>query len=172
MRNHDLVFLKHFSQVIAILFGIMVALILLGLWFNSQQEIEPNESAQQRKVERIAPVGAVYAGDTGMAAAQEAQRLAAEAAKGVVAYGGTLDGTVIFANLCGACHNSGAGGAPLMTKAAWAGRTGVGLDTLVKHAIEGYDGPEEGVMPARGGNASLNDEQVRAAVQYMLDNLK
>ena len=41
----------------------------------------------------------------------------------------------------------------------------------MKHATVGYQG-ENGVMPARGGNLSLSDEQVRASVQWMLDNLK
>jgi cytochrome c5 len=46
-----------------------------------------------------------------------------------------------------------------------------GMDTLVKHAVEGYQGPA-GLMPAKGGNPSLTNEQVASTVQWMVDNLK
>ncbi len=171
MRNHDLVFLKHFSQVIAILVGITLALILLGLYINSQLEPEPNPVAEKATAERIRPVGAVYAGSTGAAAQAAAKAAAAAAAAGQVAYGGTLDGGEIYAQLCTACHTAGAGGAPKLEKAAWTARLAQGMETLDKHAIEGYQGAN-GIMPARGGNPSLTDEQVKVTVQWMVDNLK
>ncbi len=171
MRNHDLVFLKHFSQVIAILVGITLALILLGIYINNQLEPEPNPVAERATLARIQPVGGVYAGSTGAAAQAAAKAAAAAAAAGQVAYDGTLDGSVIYANLCGACHTAGAGGAPKLEKAAWAARIAQGMDTLNKHAIEGYQG-SAGIMPAKGGNPSLTDEQVAATVQWMVDNLK
>ena len=46
-----------------------------------------------------------------------------------------------------------------------------GLDTLVKHATEGFTG-KKGVMPPRGGNPSLNDAQVKATVEWMLTQVK
>ena len=171
MRNHDLVFLKHFSQVIGFLVVITIALILLGMYFNSQQEPEPNPVAERATVERIRPVAAVYAGSTGAAAQAAAKAAAAEAAAGQVAYEGTLDGSVIYGNLCSACHGSGAGGAPKLEQAAWTARIAQGMDVLNEHAINGYQGPA-GLMPAKGGNPSLSDEQVVATVQWMVDNLK
>lgn len=171
MRNHDLVFLKHFSQVIAILVGITVALIFLGLYINSQLEPEPNPVAERATEQRLRPVGGVYAGSTGAAAQAAAKAAAAAAAAGQVAYDGTLDGSVIYANLCGACHTAGAGGAPKLEKAAWAARIAQGADTLHKHAIEGFTG-SAGVMPPKGGNPSLTDEQVIATVDWMVENLK
>lgn len=171
VRNYDLVFLKHFSQVIVFLVGVTIALILLGLYFNSRAEVEPSAAAQAATAERLRPVGAVYAGATGAAAAAAAKAAAAEAAKGQVAYGGTLDGGEIYQALCGACHTAGAGGAPKLEKAAWVARIAQGVDTLNKHAIDGFQG-SAGLMPARGGNPALSDEQVVATVQWMLDNLK
>lgn len=169
--NHDLAFLKHFSMVIAFLMVVTVALIGFAFYMHGTAPHEPDPRAQQRVAERIQPVGGVYAGETGaaaMAAAAEAARLAAASQ---VAYDGTLDGSVIYSNLCGACHTSGAGGAPMLTRAAWSARTAQGVETLVKHAIEGFQGPA-GLMPARGGNPALTDEQVEATVKWMLDNLK
>ena len=171
MRNHDLVFLKHFSQVIGFLVAITIALILLGLYFNNAQEFDPSPTADAATVERIRPVGGVYAGSTGAAAAAAAQAAAAEAAAGQVAYDGTLDGAVIYNNLCSACHGSGAGGAPKLERAEWTARIAQGMETLDKHAIEGFTGAT-GMMPAKGGNPSLSDEQVIATVQWMVDNLK
>ena len=172
VRNHDLVFLKHFSQVIAVLVGITIALILAGMYINTLKPAEPNPVAIAATEARIRPVGAVYAGETGAAAQAAAAAAAAEAAKGQVAYGGTLDGSAIYGQLCTACHAAGVGGAPKLEKAAWAARMGVGAATLAKHAIEGYDGPGEGLMPARGGNPSLTDEQVTATVDWMLTQIK
>jgi len=168
VRHHDLVFLKHFSQVIAILVGITIALIILGFYINGLKPAEPNKRAVAATLERIQPAGAVYAGATG-AAAQAAA--AAEAAKGAVAFDGTLDGAVIYNGVCTGCHGSGALGAPMLAKAAWAPRIAQGIDTLHKHAIEGYKGPA-GVMPAKGGMTALSDEQVKATVDWMLANLK
>jgi cytochrome c5 len=171
VRNHDLVFLKHFSQVIAILVAITLALILLGIYINGKLEPEPNPVAEKATAERIRPAGGVYAGSTGAAAAAAAKAAAAAAAAGQVAYDGTLDGSVIYANLCGACHTAGAGGAPKLERAAWAARIAQGADVMNKHAIEGYQGAA-GIMPAKGGNPALTDEQVIATVQWMVDNLK
>ena len=168
MRHHDLVFLKHFSQVIAILVGITIALILLGFYINGLKPVEPNKAAIAATKERIQPLGAVYAGATG-AAAQAAA--AADAAKGAVAFDGTLDGAVIYGAVCTGCHGTGALGAPTLTTAAWTARIAQGADTLHKHAIEGYKGPA-GTMPAKGGMAALSDEQVKATVDWMLQNLK
>jgi cytochrome c5 len=170
VRNHDLVFLKHFLQVIAFLVVVTIALILLGIYINGLKPAEVSEAKAVQISMAIQPHGAVYAGATGAAAQAEAKRLADEKAKGQIAYGGTLDGSVIFGNLCTGCHSNGAGGAPKMLKAAWAARVAQGKPTLYKHAIEGYN--NVGVMPARGGNPSLTDAQVSATVDWMLGNLK
>ena len=47
-----------------------------------------------------------------------------------------------------------------------------GVDTVYAHAINGYTGPDGGVMPARGGKPALTDEQVKATVDWMLTQLK
>jgi len=172
VRNHDAVFLKHFSQVIAILVGITIALILLGMYINSLKPAEANPVAEAALLARIQPVGAVYAGATGAAAQAAAASAAAEAAKGQVAYGGTLDGSTIYGNLCTGCHTAGVNKAPQLVKAQWAARVAQGVDTLHSHAINGFNGPDGGVMPAKGGNPALSDEQVKATVDWMLKNLK
>ena len=91
----------------------------------------------------------------------------AVAAASQVAYGGTTDGKTIYENLCTGCHTSGAGGAPKLDGAGIGARAAQGLELLVKHAIEGYTGTA-GVMPAKGGNPALTDEQVKATVEWMV----
>jgi len=170
VRNHDLVFVKHFLQVIAFLVVVTISLILLGIYINGRTPAEVSEAKAEQTRLAIQPHGAVYAGATGAAAQAAAKKALEETAKGKVAYDGTLDGSVIFGNLCTGCHTSGAGGAPKLEKAIWAPRLAQGKDTLHKHALEGYN--NIGVMPARGGNPSLTDAQVIATVDWMIGNLK
>ena len=65
----------------------------------------------------------------------------------------------------------GVGGAPTLDHGHWDARIAQGTDTLYTHAIEGFTGAA-GVMPARGGNPALTDEQMKATVDWMLANLK
>jgi cytochrome c5 len=103
---------------------------------------------------------------------QAAAEAAAKAAASQVAYGGTTDGKTIFGNLCQTCHLAGVAGAPKVgDKAAWAPRVAEGVETLIKHATEGYTG-KSGVMPAKGGNAALNDAQIKATVEWMVSQVK
>ena len=171
MRNHDLEFLKHFSMVIGFL--VLVTLGLIAAAFHLHGLIPPEVSpvAARQTAARIAPTGAVYAGATGAAAQAAAQAAALAAASSQQAYGGTLDGAVIYQNLCGACHTNGVGGAPTLTAGGMGARASKGTETLYKHAIEGFQG-EVGIMPARGGNPGLTDEQVIASVDWMLGNVK
>jgi cytochrome c5 len=178
MTKTDSVFLKQFSQIIAGLVAFTLILIVGAYIAHQRFYSDPERGigadraavALERADAQIKPIGALYAGEQGriaMLAAEEAER---KRLASMVAYGGTLDGSVIYQKLCVTCHAGGTGGAPLMTKAAWAARVSKGEETLIKHAIEGFKG-EAGVMPARGGNGSLNDEQVTVAVQWMLANL-
>ena len=76
-------------------------------------------------------------------------------------------GEKLFSSVCATCHTAGLMGAPkLGDKADWAPRIAQGKDTLYKNAIVGYQG-KFGVMPARGGSQA-SDEEVKAAVDYMV----
>ena len=171
MRNYDLDFLKKFSMVIGFLMALTVALIILAYSLQGTLRPEQDATAAKRQLHRIAPVGAVYAGQTGAAAQAQAVAAAAAKAASQVAYGGTMDGSVIYGQLCTGCHTSGAGGAPTLTAAGMGSRAGKGMETLYKHAIEGFQG-EAGVMPAKGGNPALTDDQVKVTVDWMMANLK
>ena len=75
------------------------------------------------------------------------------------------NGEAVYSGLCVACHGSGAAGSPKFgDKKAWGPRIAQGFDTLVKHATEGYK-----AMPPKGGDASLDPQEVARAVAYMAD---
>lgn len=82
--------------------------------------------------------------------------------------GGPKDGKTVYNTVCAGCHGAGVLGAPKFgDKGAWASRVGQGMPTLVSHAINGIR-----AMPPRGGSPSLTDDEVKAAVQYMVDGSK
>lgn len=77
-------------------------------------------------------------------------------------------GEKVFKSTCFMCHQTGAAGAPVFgNKADWAPRIAKGKDTLYQHALAGFTG-DKGTMPARGGNTSLKDDEVKAAVDFMV----
>jgi cytochrome c5 len=81
-------------------------------------------------------------------------------------------GKSVFSKTCSLCHAVGAAGAPKPgDHADWGPRIAQGMDVLYKHALEGFTGAK-GVMPARGGAATLSDDEVKAAVDYMVAQSK
>lgn len=78
-------------------------------------------------------------------------------------------GRAVWMGTCQACHANPMSDAPqVKDKAAWAPRVKKGRDALCRNALGGLTGPSGTEMPARGGNASLSDADVRRAVDYML----
>lgn len=78
-------------------------------------------------------------------------------------------GKSIYNKTCALCHAAGVAGAPKPGDTAdWGPRIEQGADVLYKHSIEGFTGAK-GMMPARGGAAALTDDEVKAAVDYMVD---
>jgi cytochrome c5 len=82
------------------------------------------------------------------------------------------DGQQVYQASCLACHDTGLAGAPkLGDKGQWAQRIAKGLDTLYASAVNGVQG-SAGAMPAKGGNPTLSDAEVKAAVEYMVARSK
>lgn len=79
-------------------------------------------------------------------------------------------GKEVYDAACFICHATGVAGAPKIgDSTGWAPRVALGNDTLYKHAIEGFMG-ETGLMPPKGGRMDFSDDDVKAAVDYMLTN--
>lgn len=78
-------------------------------------------------------------------------------------------GKSVYNKTCALCHAAGVAGAPKPgDKADWGPRIAQGNDVLYKHALEGFTGAK-GQMPPRGGAATLTDDEVKSAVNYMAD---
>ena len=173
MTKSDQGFLRQFSILIVGLCLLTVVLIVTAVTVYHHEPAETNPDAPKAVAARLAPAGAVYAGNTGRAAMEAAQAAAAKAAASQVAYGGTTDGKTIYDHLCTSCHTAGVAGAPkLGNKAMWGPRIAEGLPTLIKHATEGYHGPDGNFMPPKGGNPALSEAQVKAAVTWIVDQAK
>jgi cytochrome c5 len=73
-------------------------------------------------------------------------------------------GQQIYRQACAFCHDKGVAGAPKIgDAAAWSPRLAQGMETLYGVALRG-----KGAMPAKGGNPSLADADVKAAVDYLV----
>jgi len=78
----------------------------------------------------------------------------------------SISGEKITQANCAMCHASGLMNAPKIGDAGqWGPRIAQGKDMLVSNAINGIR-----TMPAKGGNASLTDEEVAAAVVFMANS--
>lgn len=162
----DQLFLKRFSLVLVLLAAFALFIVALSITLhNTMYRPEPPVRDLARE-QRLAPVGGVFAGETGRAAAQAAREAAAAERTVAAAFDGSLDGELIYERACASCHISGAAGAPLMVASDWVGRVEKGMDTLVANAINGI-----GAMPPRGGRMDLTDEQIEVSVAFMLDML-
>jgi cytochrome c5 len=111
-----------------------------------------------------APKPGATAAQTPPAAPQAAVQQPAQAA----AQPSAADGKAVYNQTCIACHMQSVAGSPkLGDKAAWAPRIKTGTDALVQSVLKG-----KGAMPPKGGNTSLNEAQVRAAVEFMVSQSK
>jgi cytochrome c5 len=119
--------------------------------------------------ERIAPVGSTPDIEKGPSPLVPAPVPVVVAAAGADAgKAAAPDGKAVYDGTCQACHTPGVAGAPkLGDKAAWAPRLGAGVAALQASALKGKN-----AMPAKGGNPSLADSDVKAAVEYMVSQAK
>jgi cytochrome c5 len=77
-------------------------------------------------------------------------------------------GEEVYNGACMACHSTGAAGAPKVGDAgAWAARMTKGMDALYASGVNGVAGTG---MIARGGCSNCSDDEIYAAVDYMVDN--
>lgn len=88
------------------------------------------------------------------------------------AFAFAADGKAIYEANCKSCHGEGKGGAPRFgNQEDWAERIATGRENLEASAINGLQG-YSGNMPPRGGNPKLTNEEVKAAVLYIMNAVK
>ena len=144
-----------------------LALVLFGFFFVEHHLDTPGRAAADRDMlmsdgsgiaARIAAVGQI----------NTAQAQSSTTTTQVAVTEAAVDGQKVYQSACIACHGAGVAGAPMVGNAvAWAARIAAGSDSLYANAINGLVG-SSGVMPAKGGNSSLSDAEVKAAVDHMV----
>ena len=159
---------KRYAVNVWTIVGVSVALMLFIFLLVSHHREIPDRVKQQRSAvpgagssvaDRIRPAGQVSVASA--ETKQEPQKIA------VAAPPPSRDGQQVYQASCVACHDTGLAGAPkLGDKGQWAQRIAKGLDTLYASAVNGVQG-SAGAMPAKGGNPTLSDAEVKAAVDYM-----
>jgi cytochrome c5 len=186
--SHHVSPIKNWQQlVVVVVLAFVVPIAVIALL--AQYVTDVSVPADVDAASRIKPVGEVVVesagsatpGGTAAPAAAQAStasasppKAAAPTASAPAAAGATTaaaaapaaakpDGKKVFDTTCTACHTPGVAGAPkLGDKAAWVPRLKQGMDALYASALKG-----KGAMPPKGGNASLPDADVKAAVDYM-----
>lgn len=165
--EQDAVFVRNFAIVLLFLAGVGVAIYFLaGSVYSGFRETTRNEADVAA---RVAPVGNLNTSGEVATVASTAAGAAdsAAAAPATVAAAGS-PGEAAYNTICAACHAQGIAGAPKTgDAAAWEARIAQGNDTLYKHAIEGFQG-QAGMMPAKGGATNLSDDEVKGAVDFMV----
>ena len=140
----------------------ILGIVLLVQLVVNRPSTDTSAMSPQAVAARIQPIGRVAFGE------EPAPAPAKASAAGGTAKPVAADGKKIYDTTCTGCHATGVANAPkLGDKAAWAARSKSGTAALVKAVIAG-----KGAMPPKGGNASLSDAEVRAAVEYLLAQSK
>lgn len=140
---------KQLIITVVLAFAVPILLIVMISQFVSNirsVDMESTAMSSEAVARRLKPVSDVAFAEAGASAAAAPRT-----------------GEAIYKTICGACHDSGAAGAPKFGKTdEWAARIREGQKMLVATAIKGSGG-----MPARGGGADLSDLEVERAVVYI-----
>jgi cytochrome c5 len=148
--------------------GVVLTLFLILLGninagdVNERQRVDRNTryGASSGTAERVKAVGQINLASNTTVSSATTQVTATATA--------VIDGKKIYNGMCVACHGAGVAGAPRVgDKGAWAERIDKGATTLYANAINGVQG-SSGVMPAKGGNPALSDDEIKAVVDYMI----
>ncbi len=183
--------------IIAVIAGFLIPITVIGLIISYVHNISlPSAGTEAMSAssvtQRIAPVAQVAiqelpasavaevtgksasspsaegANEAAIAAAIAAIPSAASAAQKSTGHADTAQpGKVLYTQICQTCHATGLAGAPKFgSKADWAPRLKSPKSEIYQLALKG-----KGAMPPKGGS-NASDEEVKAAVDYMLKAVK
>ena len=153
---------------VALVVGIVLMAQLAVGFYGSRSMKDEAAMTDAAVAKRLAPV-AKLAVDPNAPKAAPAPAAAASTPPAPAKGAATADaGKATYDATCSVCHNAGVAGAPKAgDKAAWAARLKAGKDALYASALKG-----KGAMPAKGGNTSLSDDAVKAAVDHLVATAK
>ena len=140
--------------IFLVLFGV-ISMILSNMKDVAKNVTAPASMEAEAIAERIQPVAEVNVGEPPVVEAPAV--VATEDSAGGA-------GEQIVTSVCAACHAAGLMQSPKLGSADdWAPRIEKGIETLYTHAINGFN-----MMPAKGGRADLSDDDIKAAVDFMV----
>jgi cytochrome c5 len=144
-----------------IIFG-LINVILSTMQGVAKNTVAPESMSDEAIVERIKPDAQVNVGEPPVVEATAVATAPAESdASDDI-------GAKIVKNTCALCHSTGMMNSPKLGDAeAWAPRIEQGIEKVYAHAINGFN-----MMPARGGNPDLSDDDIKAAVDHMISLTK
>ena len=141
--------IKSLLETVFVVIGTLVGAIIIITFATTKSKTvdEPAKVVEKTQVEeKVQPVAQVKVAEN--SAPQE---------------NAIISGEKISQVNCILCHGAGVMGAPKIGDATqWEARIAQGKEKLINHAIQGIN-----MMPAKGGNAALSDEEVAAAVIWM-----
>lgn len=152
--------------LVSFIVPVTVIIMLAQLAVGSKAKPEDTAARAEAIAKRLQPAGSVVVDPNAPApVAVAAVAVAPPGAAAPAAAGGdAAKGKSVYDAACMACHAAGVAGAPKAgDKAAWAPRLKTGKDALYTAVLKG-----KGAMPPKGGNASLSDGDVKAAVDYLV----
>ncbi len=167
METTDKQFFLTFTGVTAILIIIAVLVLIIANWIGHHAGEDRVSQAQiQLSNDRIKPVGQVNLKSQPVTAvAEDPTTIVAVAASTESNSLAVVDaGEKAYSGICQSCHATGIADAPIVGDISdWGKRLESGKEKLYQSVIQGL-----GTMPAKGGNPSLSEEEVKAAVDYMI----
>jgi cytochrome c5 len=153
VSDHDTTVTKTILLVLTILAAMAISFYFIAATVTSDDGAEnegPNPRQLAKVQENIKPVGQVNTGPVVVAAVAEST--------------GPRSGDQVYNASCLACHSTGVAGAPKVgDNAAWGTRAASGMDAMMNNAINGIN-----AMPAKGTCATCSDDELKAAIEYML----
>lgn len=162
--DKDRVFFYNYSIVIGLLAVMIIIFLVLAFYLGVDEDAIALK--QSTKVSaNTAPVGVVNVLDE---TTEEMELVAVAAAVN----GEAVDmGQRVYQGLCISCHNGLPGIPKVGDMAVWESRIAQGMALMYERAIKGFIS-EGGIiaMPPKGGNINLTDEEVKAAVDFMVAN--
>jgi cytochrome c5 len=165
---------KQLAIVVLLAFIVPVVIIVMLAQIATSGKSGPADSAaaEEAVAKRLKPAGEVVVDPNAPPPAPAAPVAVAAAPVGAPAAaapaGDAGKGKSVYDTSCAACHTAGVAGAPKTgDKAAWSARLKTGTGALVAAVIKG-----KGAMPPKGGNMSLSDDDIKAAVEFMVSASK
>ncbi|MCY4642403.1 MAG: c-type cytochrome [Gammaproteobacteria bacterium] len=163
----DTKFAKTLKIVLGVLVGSTVAILALANVLISDADYSHETVIKENIEDRIRPVGSLHLADSEFETAEETEGETGKSEPELVVADAGKPVEQIY-QACAVCHGTGVLNAPkLGDKASWEPRIAKGVEQLYTSAIKGI-----GTMPPKGGRLDFSDEEVRRAVDYMLDSVR